>query len=111
MPKKKRTRKDKIQADLKRQSSPSLAHPTRSAAVSREAKDPVNKTEESKGTFSLPEKYASASTKSSKSTIKARPVEINTAAYSYISGDLLKTTVLSIAIIGAELLIYFTMMK
>lgn len=111
MPKKKRTRQDKIQADLKRQSRPSLAHPTRSAAVSREAKEPVNKTEETKGTFSLPEKYTASSPRKSTPTMKARPAEINTAAYSYIRGDLLKTTVLTISIIGAELLIYFTMMR
>lgn len=108
MPKKKRTRKEKIQADVKHQTSPSLAHPTRSAAVSREAKEPVEKTEETNGTISLPQKYAAAPSR--KSTTQ-RPAEINTSAYSYIRGDLLKTTVLTILIIGAEIIIYFTWLK
>lgn len=106
MPKKKRTRKDKIQADIKRQSTPSLAHPTRPVAVTREAKEP-EKTKQTSGSFSLPQRYTDQ--------IKTHPTtasaKISTSAYGYLQGDLLKTTVLTFSIIGAELLIYFMMMK
>lgn len=111
MPKKKRTRKDKIQADIKRQSPSKLAHPNKpSVSISRETTE-VNKVEETAiGTFSLPKGYQKPSQKPV-SIQTPQDVTISTNAYSYLRGDLLKTLFITTVIIAVELLIYFNLMK
>jgi hypothetical protein len=109
MPKKKRTKKDKIQTDQRRQTSPSLGH-TAKAAVTREVEKTPSVGEQTSGTFSLSKEY-SGPTKRKTPMQTAQTVAISTSAYSYLRSDLLKTTILTSAIVIAELVIYFFIMK
>jgi hypothetical protein len=109
MPKKKRTRKDKIQTDLKRQSPTALSRSQSPAAVTREVEHRTEDAKPTTTTFSLPEKYQS---KTKVPTARqAQTVAINTSSYNYLRGDLLKTFVITTLIIGAELFIYLFIMK
>jgi hypothetical protein len=109
MPKKKRTKKDKIQSDMRRQSSPALGHSSK-AAVTREVENTSSPSNNTSATFSLNE-FGSQTKKKASTPAPAKTVAINTGAYSYLQGDLLKTTILTSAIVAAELFIYFFIMK
>lgn len=109
MPKKKRTRKDKIQTDTKRQSPSALSRSQSTAAETREIAEEKNPVEPTQNTFALPEKYQTK--RKSIPTSTSQTVAINTNSYGYLRGDLVKTFVLTILIIGVELFIYFFMMK
>lgn len=109
MPKKKRTRKDKIQTDIKRQSPSALSRSQSTAAETREIAEEKQTVETTQSTFALPEKYQTK--RKATPTIAAKTVAINTNSYGYLRGDLVKTFVLTTLIIGVELFIYFFMMK
>ncbi len=107
MPKKKRTRQQKLQTDAKRQSTP-RTHVNASAAVTREVKEPRSK-ETPSGTFSLPEKYIEQV--ATATHIPPKTVTIATAEYGYLRGDLLKTTLLTFGIVAIELIVHFFVMN
>lgn len=111
MPKKKRTREDKIQADKRRQSATQTVHLNKKAAVTREVENKPEAPAATSSTFSLPKEYGNAKSKTAAPASTTQTVAINTSAYNYLRGDLLKTTFLTTAIIAAELIIYFFMMK
>lgn len=115
MPKQKKTRKQKMQTDVRRQSSPSLSRHSESAPISRETKTPDPVDQAPVGTFSLPTTYtAKEQTKLSNKPLSHSPANtkaINTNAYSYLRGDLLKTTIITSAIIITESLIFFLLLN
>ncbi len=109
MPKKKRTRQQKIQTDVKRQSPSPRTHVTSSAAVTREVKESRNEASEALGTFSLPQKYLQQA--ATATHVPPKAVAITTSEYGYLRGDLLKTTLLTFGIIALELVIHFFVMN
>jgi hypothetical protein len=113
MPKKKRTRKDKIHTDVRRQSTSSADFPKKSVSTTRENDEQSKQAEPSIGTFSLPQEYTQNAPK--KTAVRAnqtiKTVAVDTSSYSYLRGDLLKTTFLTLTIVGAELFVYFFIMK
>ena len=112
MPKKKRTRKDKIQTDVRRQTTSATDLPKKSASTTRENKEQTKQAEPSIGTFSLPHEYTKDSKKAPvKSVQPIKTATIDTSSYSYLRGDLLKTSFLTLTIVGAELFVYFFIMK
>ncbi|MGH7203897.1 MAG: hypothetical protein ACREHC_05630 [Candidatus Levyibacteriota bacterium] len=110
MPKKKKTLKQKMQADQLRQGNPKVVtspptpEPLHAAASGQEQRSP----ETQSGMFSLPTDYS----KKHKETVKPHSMPVSTIAistneYSYLSKDLLKTGFLTIIIVLAELVIKF----
>lgn len=113
MPKKKRTRKDKIQTDVRRQTTSATDLPKKSVSTTRENKEQSKQAEPSIGTFSLPQEYTKDSSEKApvKKVQQVKTATIDTSSYSYLRGDLLKTSFLTLTIVGAELFVYFFIMK
>ncbi len=107
MPKKKRTRQQKIQADVKREPTP-RSHVNVKSAVTREVKEQRAEAVSS-GTFSLPEQFIKQA--ATATHVPPKTVTIATAEYSYLRGDLLKTTFLTLGIVVIQLVIHFFVMN
>jgi hypothetical protein len=112
MPKKKRTRKDKIQADQRRQTFPLPDRSGSAATVTSETEATPKAENASMNTFSLPTAYTSSKKKTVEHTAATTKTSaIQTSTYSYLRGDLMKTLFLTGSIIAVELCVYFFMMK
>ncbi|MBA3723901.1 MAG: hypothetical protein H0W89_03320 [Candidatus Levybacteria bacterium] len=114
MPKQKKTLKQKMQTDVRRQASPSLSRHSETAPISRETKTPNPVEQAPIGTFSLPTPYTKKQTKLRAIPHAHSPVSsaaINTNDYAYLRGDLLKTVIITSAIIIIETLVYFLILK
>ena len=103
MPKTRKTRKQKMQHDQKKVTVHDM---TPSGISSPKTETPVTKqTSESTGTYSLP----TAETKPQTTTTKAKDitpvVTVSSSEYGYLSNDLMRTALLTGAIVFAELLI------
>jgi hypothetical protein len=109
MPKKKKTRKQKMQTDQRRQMTQQLSPSQASVQTPVHAdNEPQEATESHAGTFSLPKSFTFTSAK--KTQAVAAPQQrtaIITNEYHYIGTDLLKTVLLTASIIIAELVIRF----
>ncbi len=102
MPKKRKTRKDKILTEQKRQVVQTI---TSMESSQKETTPLTQQSATQQGlTFSLPTNYKQSNTK--KETVSPiKTVAISTADYGYLGKDLIKTTLISSAVILAELLI------
>jgi len=90
MPKKVKTRKQKILADSRRKANPTVEKKVDTA------------------TYSIPQQKQSATPGQSIYAKSNLQTTIATSSYSYLSGDLRRTVFLTLAIVIAELLIRFT---
>lgn len=97
MPKKRKTRKQKISLEQKRQEVHETVSPVDSSTPS--SHQTIATTE----AFSLPTNYHQ-STQKERTTV-AQPTTISTGEYGYLGKDLMKSAVLSGSIVIAELLI------
>ena len=108
MPKKKKTRQQKMQADVRRKTSSEMPSAPTPSQVMRNA-EPIQKPAEmTPGTFSLPEKYLSSKavkTTKKESLVTVSETDIDTKQYKYLRPDLVKTISLTSIIIVAELVI------
>lgn len=113
MAKKKRTRKDKIQTDLRRDTSPVATKSRSTVAKSSPRTTKPEAAEQAGNTFSLPQEYVAKIGREAVAEAVSSPqtVSINTSAYKYLRGDLFKTLTLTTLIITAELFIFFFWMK
>lgn len=113
MAKKKRTRKDKMQTDLRREASTTSSTKRRTVAKSSRQTAKPKAAEQAGNTFSLPQEYVANIGREAALEAVGTPqnVSINTSAYRYLRGDLLKTMTLTTLIIASELFIYFFWMK
>jgi hypothetical protein len=110
MPKKKKTLKQKMQTDQRRQSDPKvLTSPNASNNTLPTASGHVERpTETASGMFSLPTDYSKKNKETvATRTAQASAITISTNEYSYLGKDLLKTGFLTIIIVLAELVIKF----
>ncbi len=110
MPKKKKTLKQKMQADQRRQGNPkvvtSLITPEHLQATASEHAQRSPETQS--GMFALPTDYSKKHKEAMRSTITpASTITISTNEYDYLSKDLLKTGFVTIVIVLAELMIKF----
>lgn len=108
MPKKKRTRKQKIQTDQKHIHHSVMAPPEPSQRGDSPSKQQKHITTTSGVSFSLPESYANKHT-SQKATPSSQQttIAIATNEYDYLGKDLRKTVLLTITIVIIEFLIRF----
>lgn len=105
MPKLKKTRKQKMKTDQRRQVSTSMASPSKSvekAAPERAQQAP----ERRDGTYSLSDSFAVKTKASTKQTLQ-KETTVDTNEYKYLRGDLWKTLFLTSAIVVTELVIRF----
>ncbi len=112
MPKKKKTRKQKLQADARRQMIPSVSSSSTPVLPAQEPTQPQETNERSESTFSLPKSYTTKSPPTKKLHeekihTSTQTVSIATHGYQYLAHDLRKTAFLTSAIVVAELLIRF----
>ena len=102
MPKKRKTRKEKLHHDQKRQtvheSSASVVSSSKTEAQKQESITPGM-------TFSLPETQKQSTQTPPKTKQSAEPITIAHSEYGYLSNDLMRTALLTGAIIFAELFI------
>jgi|ERR1700722_3848171 len=103
MPKKRKTRKEKILTGQKKQVVQNIT-----PSIELSQRDSTPRTQQStmsqEMTFSLPTHYKHSNEK--RETVSpAKTVAISTADYSYLGKDLIRTTLISSAVILAELLI------
>lgn len=101
MPKKRKTRKQKILTDHKKQVVSEMTLPATSAPM--QSTEKIKQESITTGTFTLP-----TITEHKPHTTKNQPIIVSISEYGYLPTDLLRTAVLSGAIIITELLIRFT---
>ncbi|SRR6266568_632666 len=103
MPKKRKTRKEKILLDNKRQV---VQEPAPSVVSSSKKQTPRTEQETEKiETFSLPTAMDKIHTAPEKAKQSIQSITISTNEYGYLATDLMKTALLTGAIVFAELLI------
>jgi hypothetical protein len=104
MPKKRKTRKEKIHKDIMRQEVHETT-PSVSSSQNDHQEQPVQETTPAAMTFSLPTVHSDGNHTQPARTQKITNVAISTEEYNYLGNDLSKTALLSSAIVIAELLI------
>jgi hypothetical protein len=103
MPKKRKTKKQKILHDNKRQTVPEVVSPLPSSSQ-KETQESAQQTV-TPATFSLPVASEKPHTAPEKAKTTTPAVTVSTTEYGYLSTDLMKTALLTGAIVFAELLI------
>jgi hypothetical protein len=105
MPKRRKTRKDKMLLDQKRQT----VHESTPSVVSSPQTETHQQKEESVATgsmtFSLPETQHKTSEVAQKPKAVTETITVSTNEYGYLSNDLMRTALLTGAIVFAELVI------
>ena len=104
MPKKRKTRKEKLQHDQKRQP----VHSETKSIISSPKKETQQQKQEAQTsgmTFSLPAKQQEAPKVTPPTKQSSTPISISHSEYGYLSNDLMRTALLTGAIVFAELFI------
>lgn len=105
MPKLKKTRKQKMKTDQRRQVSSSMTTPSKS--VEKATPEKTQQTpERQSGTYSLSDSFSVKTKASAKQPIHQERA-VSTNEYKYLRGDLWKTIFLTSAIVVTELVIRF----
>ena len=106
MPKKKKTREQKIQADMRRQSP--VSKPQVRVSDQQKQTTPTEVTPQiQQATFSLSKEYTPRHHPGTPKDLVQESQAIHTNSYKYLAPDLIKTVFLTSSIIVAELLIKF----
>ena len=102
MPKKRKTRKEKILLDHKKQAAPVEVKPMTPSAATEA---PQTQELPSGTTFTLPATQHKTAEKQAISKPSSQTITVNQNEYTYLSNDLMRTALLTCAIVFAELFI------
>jgi len=103
MPKKRKTKKEKMHLDQKKQTVQKVTEPVASSPKSETQERQESST--TGMTFSLPETQQKITQTSQKEKSSPQTISISTNEYGYLSNDLMRTALLTGAIVFAELVI------